>query len=190
MGVAPLAGSAGRNTHAPAAFPAHAVAPLAGSAGRNLAFHIDIPHAFGRSPDVYKRQVMNGGDDDLYIATSQDIAQRASTVLQDVRYVIEAHFDMTDHANPSDNPGKFQDIIKRRLDRGQCYHTPYLGCREFPAHFERWQGGKIPTIPETRDLGLMLYDFDYSNPEDIQPTYFRAKMVNGVISVADCEVLR
>lgn len=136
------------------------------------------------------RAVMNGGDDDLYIATSQDIAQRASTVLQDVRYVIEAHFDMTDRANPSDNPGKFQDIIKRRLDRGQCYHTPYLGCREFPAHFERWQGGKIPTIPETRDLGLMLYDFDYSNPEDIQPTYFRAKMVNGIISVADCEVLR
>lgn len=51
-------------------------------------------------------------------------------MLQDVHYVIEAHFEMTENANESDNPGKFQDIIKRRLHRGQAYSTPYFGTQE------------------------------------------------------------
>ncbi len=136
------------------------------------------------------RSVMNGNGRALYLAAAQDIAQRAATILQDVHYVIEAHFEMTDRAAPGDNPGKFQDIIKRRMERGQCYHTPYFGCREFPAYFRRWPGGPIPTIPETRDLGLMLYDLDYSDPANIQPMFFHARMENGVIDTADCEVLR
>ena len=62
--------------------------------------------------------------------TSEDIQQRAAMVLQDVHYVIECHFDLTGKAAPSDNPGKFQDIVKRRLGRGQHYHQPCFGCRE------------------------------------------------------------
>ncbi|MDD6838992.1 MAG: type I-C CRISPR-associated protein Cas5c, partial [Clostridiales bacterium] len=62
---------------------------------------------------------------ELYLATSESIQQRAAMVLRDVRYVIEAHFDMTDKANASDNPGKFQDIIKRRLRKGAAYAQPY-----------------------------------------------------------------
>ena len=111
-------------------------------------------------------------------------------MLRDVHYVIEAHFEMTDKANPSDNPGKFQDIVTRRMRKGQCFSTPYFGCREFPAHFKQWEGGPIPTIDETRDLGFMLYDFDYSDPQNITPLYFRAKMEHGVIQVAGCEVFR
>ncbi len=136
------------------------------------------------------RTAMQGGDKPLYIATSQDIQQRASMMLRDVHYVIEAHFDMTDQANASDNPGKFQDIVKRRLRKGQAYMQPYLGCRECTAHFGLWEGGEIQTIPETRDLGWMLYDMDYTDPENITPMFFRARMVNGVIDVADCEVVR
>ena len=136
------------------------------------------------------RSAMRGGAQPLCIAASQDIVQRASLVLQDVHYVIEAHFDMTERAAPSDNPGKFQDIVTRRMERGQCFHTPYFGCREFPANFRRWPGGPIPAIPETRDLGLMLYDFDYSDPASIEPTYFRARLEQGVLNVSDCEVLR
>ena len=135
-------------------------------------------------------KVMHGNRRMLYIDASQQIAQRAATVLQDVHYVIEAHFEMTDRAAPSDNPGKFQDIIRRRMERGQCYLTPYLGCREFPAYFRKWPGGPIPTIHETRELGLMLYDLDYSDLSDIKPMFFRAKLNNGVIDTADCEVLR
>ncbi len=125
-----------------------------------------------------------------FLATSQQIAQRAAMVLQDVHYVIEAEFTMTDRAVPGDNPGKFQDIVTRRMAKGQCYHTPYFGCREFPAAFRAWQGGAIPTISTSCDLGFMLYDLDYSDPENITPTYFRAKLEHGVLDTQNCEVLR
>ena len=136
------------------------------------------------------RQAAQGGGQPLYLITSQKIVQRSSLLLQDVHYVIEAHFEMTDKAAPSDNPGKFQDIVTRRMERGQCFHTPYFGCREFPVSFQRWPGGPIPTIDETRDLGLMLYDFDYSDPAAITPTYFRARLEHGVLNTQNCEVFR
>ena len=136
------------------------------------------------------RQAAQGGRQELYLAAPQEIVQRSSLLLQDVHYVIEAHFEITSKAAPSDNPGKFQDIVTRRMEKGQCYTTPYLGCREFSASFRRWAGGPIKTIKETRDLGLMLYDFDYTDPQNITPTYFRAKLENGILNVRDCEVFR
>lgn len=136
------------------------------------------------------RQAAQGGGQPLYLVSSQKIVQRSSLLLQDVHYVIEAHFEMTDKAAPSDNPGKFQDIVTRRMERGQCFHTPYFGCREFPVSFRRWPGGPIPSIDETRDLGLMLYDFDYSDPAAITPTYFRARLEHGVLNTQNCEVFR
>lgn len=136
------------------------------------------------------RQAAQGGRQELYLATPQEIVQRSSLLLQDVHYVIEAHFEMTSKAAPSDNPGKFQDIVTRRMEKGQCFTTPYLGCKEFPASFRRWPGGAIEAIKETRDLGLMLYDFDYTDPQNITPTYFRARLENGVLDVRNCEVLR
>ena len=136
------------------------------------------------------RAAAQGGRKRLYLAASDHIQQRAAMMLKDVHYVIEAHFDMTERANPTDNPGKFQDIIKRRLKRGQAFAQPYLGCRECTAHFRLWEGGAIDTIPETRDLGWMLYDMDYTDPMRITPMFFRAQMVNGVVDVANCEVVR
>lgn len=124
------------------------------------------------------------------ICTKSSIQQRASLLLRDVRYVVDAHFEVTDKAAPGDNPGKFKDIFRRRLEKGQCYHQPCFGCREFPARFRAWPGGEIPAVAETRDLGLMLYDFDYSDPQNIQPLYFRAKLEHGVLEVAGQEVLR
>lgn len=141
------------------------------------------------------KSVMENGKGELYLNTSSDIQQRASMVLKDVRYVIEAHFEMTDKAAQGDNPGKFQDIMKRRLNRGQYYHQPCMGCREFPAYFKEASDDirVSEQLNGEKDLGFMLYDMDYSNPEDIQPMYFRAKMINGVICVPDYnseEVLR
>lgn len=122
--------------------------------------------------------------------TSADIhQQRAALVLQDVHYVIECHFTMTDKAAPGDNPGKFQDILRRRLNKGQCYHQPCFGCREFPANFREWHAGEpIPALPVTQDLGFMLYDLDYADPENIQPQFFRAKLVDGVLDCRNVEV--
>lgn len=132
-----------------------------------------------------RRVMEQGGGEELYIATSQDIQQRAAMVLRDVAYVIEAHFVMTDKATPSDNAGKFQDIMKRRLEKGQCFHTPYFGCREFPAHFVPCT--EMPPCPTEllgeKDLGYMLFDMDYSDPENIRPLFFRAKLMDGVLQV-------
>lgn len=133
--------------------------------------------------------IANGTNKPPYLVSSKEIQQRATMMLKDVHYVIEAHFDMTDKANPLDNPGKFQDIVKRRLLRGQCYSQPYLGCRECTAHVALWQGGEIPAIAETRDLGWMLYDLDYSDLQNIHPMFFRAQMVNGVVDLRNCEVI-
>lgn len=135
------------------------------------------------------RTVMTTGEGRLYLNTATERNQRSSLILQNVHYVLEAHFEMTSDASPGDNPGKFQDIMKRRLRKGQCYHQPYLGCREFPAHFQEWQGGTIPTIPLTKDLGYMLHSLDYDNPAGIRPRFFRAKMKDGVLDLRDCEVV-
>lgn len=131
------------------------------------------------------RTVMERGKGELYLAASEEIQQRAALLLRDVRYVIEAHFDMTDRAAPEDNPGKFQDILKRRIQRGQFYHQPCFGCREFPAQFKPCEA--LPPCPEElkgeKDLGYMLWDMDYSDPENITPLFFRAKLMDGVLNV-------
>ena len=135
--------------------------------------------------------VYNGADKPLYISTKSDIVQRASLLLRDVSYVIEAHFEMTEKAVESDNSGKFKDIIMRRLKRGECYHTPYFGCREFPANFCLCEDDKIETAYSgEKDLGFMLYDMDFSDLDNIQPMFFRALMKDGVINLRDCEVIR
>ena len=140
------------------------------------------------------RTVMEGrGNGSLYIATPNEIQQRASLLLRDVSYVIEAHFEMTDKAAPSDNPGKFQDIVKRRIQKGQFYHQPCFGCREFPANFELCNEEEIHTAyddVEEKDFGFMLYDIDYSDEENLSPMFFRAIMKQGVIDVRNCEVVR
>ena len=109
------------------------------------------------------RTVMSGGQKPLYIDRSADIQQRAAMVLKDVRYVIEAHFTLTDRASDADSPGKFQDIVKRRLESGKCYHTPYFGCREFPANFRRFAGKEPRTAypGETMDLGYMPVSYTH-----------------------------
>ena len=107
------------------------------------------------------------------LVTSSDIQQRASTLLRNVHYVIEAHFEITDKAAPSDNEGKFCDIIRRRLEKGENFHQPYFGCREFPANIAPFSG--TPEVPPEligeKDLGYMLYDMDFSDPENIRPQF-------------------
>lgn len=132
------------------------------------------------------RAAMECGHGELYLVTSQDIQQRAALLLQNVRYAIEAHFEIVpERAGAGDNPGKFQDIVSRRIAKGQFYSQPYLGCREFPAHFAPCRD--IPPCPEElrgeRDLGYMLYDMDYSDPENIRPLFFRAVLRDGVLHV-------
>lgn len=120
--------------------------------------------------------------------------QRNSLVLRDVAYVIQAHFDLTQKAGSLDEndkePGKHLDIFKRRAQKGQFVYQPYLGTREFPAHFRLVEDEKqipvceLPDEQKNKDLGWMLYDIDYTTKA---PRFFRAKMENGVIILPSYE---
>ncbi|MDD3504653.1 MAG: type I-E CRISPR-associated protein Cas5/CasD, partial [Eubacteriales bacterium] len=92
---------------------------------------------------------------------------------------------------------KFTEMIKRRLRNGQYFHKPYLGVREFPAEIRLIENGKdAPApIPDSRALGLMLYDILYIKNEhnvvrEFCPTFFMAEMENGSINLRNTEVLR
>lgn len=106
--------------------------------------------------------------------------QRASLVLKNVDYVIEAHFEFSEDTVDKD-PGKHLAIFERRVKKGQCFHRPYFGCREFPVKFAWCDEVPISALRGERDLGYMLYDIDFSN--NMQPLFFRAVMNDGVI---DC----
>jgi CRISPR-associated protein Cas5d len=127
-------------------------------------------------------KAMKGDPVLLRVFVEDDRQQRAALLLRDVAYIIEAHFELTDKAGAEDNEGKHLDTFNRRVAKGQCYHRPYLGCREFAAHF----GPADEAVPQathmgTRDLGWMLHDIDFA--AGMEPRFFRAEMVNGVITV-------
>lgn len=112
--------------------------------------------------------------------------QRASTLLRDVAYVIEAHFEMTHRAKADDTAGKHADMARRRLARGQCVQQPVFGCREFPAYFAAaepadLQGPTEEALRGERDLGWMLHDIDFD--KGMTPRFFRAVMRDGVIEI-------
>lgn len=151
---------------------------------------------------------MKGGDGELALCVEEDRQQRAATVLRDVAYVIEAHFEIVEGEN---NPGKHLDQFNRRARAGQCFHRPYLGCREFPADFALVEEAAhpMPTCELSerqrhQDLGYMLHDIAYTPAEggkkapfDVieshqgrkliaTPRFFRARLDDGVLDVRRC----
>lgn len=148
-----------------------------------------------KAPAGKIKQAMNRGDlEGLQLLVDDDRQQRASTVLVAPRYVIEAHFDLTPKAGPEDSVGKHLDIFNRRAARGQCFHQPCLGTREFAAHFDLIaQDAPLPDrAPDAknaehgfgtpRDLGFMLWDIDHAAPG--RPSlFFRAMLRDGVMEV-------
>jgi CRISPR-associated protein Cas5d len=126
--------------------------------------------------------------------------QRAGLFLRDVAYTIHAHFEMTDKAGDDDTVVKFTEMFLRRAEKGQCFHRPYLGCREFAAEFEVFKNGKIlpEPISETRDLGWILFDIYHDNSSDkgtqhfcndnCKPLFFRASLNNGRMMIDEKEV--
>ncbi|WP_430441503.1 type I-C CRISPR-associated protein Cas5c [Shinella sp.] len=138
-----------------------------------------------KAPAGKIKSAMKRGDlEGLNLLVDEDRQQRASIVLVAPAYVIEAHFEMTAKAGPDDNEGKHLDTFNRRAARGQCFHQPCLGTREFSARFELLDPA-APTpaaIPESRDLGFMLFDIDHQAPG--RPAmFYRAVMQEGVIKV-------
>ncbi|NOT55627.1 MAG: type I-C CRISPR-associated protein Cas5 [Deltaproteobacteria bacterium] len=150
---------------------------------------------------------MKSGTGQLGVYVEEERQQRAGLFLRDVKYRIQASFELRDPSShkpnfphlskraldPDERDGpsdleptvKFMSMFERRATKGQCVNQPYLGCREFAADFHLVDPDATPSspIPETRDLGYMLYDLDYRDPTKPQPRFFRARLVNGVVTV-------
>ena len=150
---------------------------------------------------------MRSGTGKLGLYVEHDRQQRAGLFLRDVRYRLYASFELHDSSiqksnfphlskrtvnagetgteNEPDQAVKFMTMFERRARKGQCVNQPYLGCREFAADFRlvETDDSQPEPVPETRDLGYMLYDLDYRSPADPAPRFFRVHMVNGAIDV-------
>lgn len=124
----------------------------------------------------------SGGQVEHFFADSEDNrAQRNTIALRDVDYLIAADFAMTDRAGPADNVAKFVDMFTRRVEKGQHFHQPYFGCREFVADVLPPEGAP-PPIAETRGFGLMLHDIEFGAKGN-RPVFFDARLENGVLHV-------
>ena len=137
------------------------------------------------------QQAMTAGSGTLGLYIEDERQQRAGYFLRDVAYRI--------HADLSLAPGckeplmKYTEMFTRRASKGQCVNQPYLGCREFAADFrlvDPAAPAPATSIAETRELGWMLHDLDFTHPSDPQPRFFNAKMVAGVIEVPPFEEAR
>ena len=121
-------------------------------------------------------------------AGTEDATPRSTLALRDVAYLIEAE-PLVFNTSGDNGPTKYAAMFNRRVDKGQCFQRPCLGCREFAAHFEP-PAADERSIDESRDLGLMLYDIIFdSKGKSNQPVFFQAKLQNGVLNTHADEVL-
>ena len=109
-----------------------------------------------------------------------DRAQRMTVALRDVDFAVTASFKLTRRAGDDDNVAKFEEMFQRRLDAGQFHTAPYLGCREFAAVVERYDGSP-PPIAHTADLGLVLHEVWRDGR--VEPALFQANLVKGTVTV-------
>lgn len=127
--------------------------------------------------------VVQGGGEVNHFFADEDRAQRNTVALRDVDYVVAADFSLTAKAGPSDSIKKFVEIFQRRVEKGQHFHQPYFGCREFVADIESATGKECP-IHDSRDLGLMLWDIAFA-PSANRPIFFNATLKSGVLEVPE-----
>lgn len=130
------------------------------------------------------------------IVATEKRQQKNTIMLKDVRYRIYAKMVYVPPCKrpgkgkhdpgKDENPAKYQAMFERRAAEGQCFSRPYLGTRECAAEF-RLLGENDKNAPdllqESKNFGIMLYDLDYSDPENPSRMFFNAIMNNGVIEV-------
>ena len=150
-----------------------------------------------------KQQMKGIGNAEIY--ASDERTQRAGMVLKDVKYGIGFHFEMTGNKSEHDdeNEKKHYNIMLRRLQNGQCFRQPCLGCREFSVNkielVDKFDYDEVaPELKGDIDLGYMLYGLkfedggkpingDWDNPkfsDKADPVYYRPHMIDGVIDVS------
>lgn len=127
--------------------------------------------------------VDRGGAVPVLLADDPDRrAQRNTVALRDVDYVVEARLELTSRAGPADNVRKFEEMFQRRVQHGQHFHQPYLGCREFAAEVLPVEGAPAPRDDEQRDLGIILWDIAFRREGNV-PLFFDARLERGILHV-------
>ncbi|APW45305.1 type I-C CRISPR-associated protein Cas5c [Rhodoferax antarcticus] len=136
------------------------------------------------------QQAMAAGSGTLGLYIEDERQQRAGYFLRDVAYRI--HADLSLAPGGTEPLMKYTEMFTRRASKGQCVNQPYLGCREFAAAFSLVTADTPPATPigETRELGWMLHDLDFTRPSDPQPRFFNAKLDKGVVQVPPFEEAR
>jgi CRISPR-associated protein Cas5d len=123
------------------------------------------------------------GELGIFVDEGDNRQQRAATILRDVEYAIEAHFILRGGV---DLPQKHFEMFKRRAEKGQYFHHPYLGCREFPASFAWLEAVPRSPLLGKRELGWMLQDIDFK--QGMTPRFFHAVLDDGVLTVPRWEM--
>lgn len=145
------------------------------------------------SGQLAKSAMKRGDVNGLGLVVEDNRQQRATMLLTNVAYVIEAHFELTAKAGTDDQPAKHAACFQRRAEKGQCFHRPCLGAREYPADFALLADtallpeSNLPADQRDRDLGWMLHDIDF-HPDGTakQSIFFRARLADGVLDVRSC----
>lgn len=135
------------------------------------------------TPTVKQMKGESGEAMGLFI--EEERQQRAGLLLRDVKYRIHADLVFDPSKDPESHYGKYTAMFERRAEKGQCFNQPYLGCREFSCAFRLVNELPIEAAPinETRALGWMLYDMDYSDKDNPMPRFFNVQINKGVIDV-------
>ncbi len=147
----------------------------------------------GKIPDLVPNSILKGKSERFFIDSNAARQQRSSMILKDVEYVVCAHFELTESADPAtETVEKHYNCALRRFRKGQSYHQPYLGTREFGADVELLPDDfQIQSqLSGTLDLGWMLYDLNYSDPENIQPQFFKSVLEDGKLDLSHVELVR
>ncbi len=114
------------------------------------------------------------------IEIEEDRTQRNSVILKDVAYIIEASVCLPNY-DKNNTVKKYTEMFKRRVAKGQCWHRPYLGTREFAAEFMP-VNDEDKAIDVTYPIGSMLYDMYYDEKGKATPLYFYdAAIIDGVL---------
>ena len=122
------------------------------------------------------------------------LTQRNNFYLKDVYYRIYAKIIKQPTFNGTLQ--QLYDQFEKRLLKGKCFYQPCLGTRECFCYFSEKNENKQP-LNINMDLGIITYDvFDIRNniPLDtsknintFKPSYFKAKIINGVLEVPEYE---
>lgn len=110
-----------------------------------------------------------------------DGTQRNTTLLRDVAYWIDAYPHVFDTSGDN-TPVKYVEMMRRRIEKGQCFQRPYLGCREFAADFSHPHENDRP-ISESIEMGRMLYDIAFLTGGN-RAVFFDARLENGVMETS------